>query len=231
MASASLPESTRSAVAVASALRNREVSAVEVAQDQLARLERVRAAFGAVAGAEPDRTLADATTSDVRLRVGTARPLEGVPITVKDWIDVEGWPVAGSIGAASRSSTRARRDRGRAFASGRRGRHRDHDRARRQPCARPHRQPPRRDARARWFVLRRGRRRRRGRVATRARERLGRQHPAARGVVRRLRIEAELRPGAAHRSLPAPRFALGRGRTVIGPARRTRSTTSRSCCS
>jgi hypothetical protein len=208
MASASLPESTRAAVALASALRNREVSAVEVAQDQLARLERVRAAFGGVAAREPDRTLADATTSDVRLRAGTARPLEGVPITVKDWIDVEGWPVAGS--SAEHRDRRPERDAtavarlraAGAVVAGITTALAD------SPCARPHRQP--RDARARWFVLRRGGPRRRGGVAARARERRGRQHPTARGLVRRLRIEAELRPGPAHRSLPAPRLALGR---------------------
>jgi amidase len=108
MASASLPDSSRSAGALASALRNGEISATALARDHLTRLERVRSYFGAVAALQPDRTLADAAASDARLRAGTARPLEGVPITVKDWIDVEGWPVAGS--AAVHRDRRPERD-------------------------------------------------------------------------------------------------------------------------
>jgi amidase len=48
----------------------------------------------AVAWFEDDRVLADARTVDQRS--GRPRGLHGVPITVKDWIDVEGFPCAGT---------------------------------------------------------------------------------------------------------------------------------------
>ena len=86
---------TGGALGLAAALRAREVGAVEVAHDLLARLERLEPVIGAVAAIDPERTLADAEASDRRLRTGEARPLEGVPFTVKDWIDAAGWPVAG----------------------------------------------------------------------------------------------------------------------------------------
>jgi len=86
------------ALGLARALREREVSAVEVASDLLRRLERLEPIIGAVAATEPERTLAGAAAADRRLREGTARALEGVPFAVKDWIDVEGWPVLGATG-------------------------------------------------------------------------------------------------------------------------------------
>jgi amidase len=63
----------------------------------MARLEALGASTGGVAALDPERTLADARESDERLRAGASatRPLEGVPITVKDWIDVAGWPIVG----------------------------------------------------------------------------------------------------------------------------------------
>jgi amidase len=83
------------ALALAAALRAGERSAVEVARELLDRLERLRPLIGAVAATDPERTLADAAAADRRPRAGDARPLEGVPFTVKDWIDAEGWPVTG----------------------------------------------------------------------------------------------------------------------------------------
>jgi amidase len=84
-----------SAQELAAQLRTGQVSATEVVQTTLERLEGLTASLGAVAALDPQRSLADAAESDRRFRDGSARPLEGVPITVKDWIDVEGWPVAG----------------------------------------------------------------------------------------------------------------------------------------
>lgn len=90
---------TRTALGLAAALRAGEVGAVEVARDLLERLDRLVPMIGAVAATEPERTLAAAAESERRLRSGAARPLEGVPFTVKDWIDVEGWPVLGATAA------------------------------------------------------------------------------------------------------------------------------------
>ena len=89
---------TWTALRLAAALRAGEVGAVEVARDLLARLERLAPVIGAVAATDPERTLAAAAESDRRLLAGTARAIEGVPFTVKDWIDVAGWRVLGATG-------------------------------------------------------------------------------------------------------------------------------------
>jgi amidase len=89
---------TWTALGLAAALRAGEVTAVEVARDLLERLDGLRPVIGAVATTDPERTLAAAAESDRRLNSGTARAIEGVPFTVKDWIDVAGWRVLGATG-------------------------------------------------------------------------------------------------------------------------------------
>jgi Asp-tRNA(Asn)/Glu-tRNA(Gln) amidotransferase A subunit family amidase len=90
-------DSAGSARATAAALRSGRLTAVECVAAALARLEALEPRIGSVAAVDPRRSLADAAVADARLRAGAGRLLEGVPITVKDWIDVEGWPVTGSI--------------------------------------------------------------------------------------------------------------------------------------
>src|SRR4051794_16772448 len=85
-------------VGLADALGAGECTAVEVATVVLDRLERWTPVIGAVAVTDPDRTLREAEAADERRRSGMARPLEGVPFTVKDWIDTAGWPVSGATG-------------------------------------------------------------------------------------------------------------------------------------
>jgi amidase len=89
---------SRTALGLARALRAGECGAVEVARDLLERLDRLVPVIGAVAATDPERTLAQAAAADRRLCAGEARSLEGVPFTVKDWIDAEGWPVTGARG-------------------------------------------------------------------------------------------------------------------------------------
>jgi amidase len=84
---------------IARALRARECSAVELARERLAVLDDVSPRIGAVAATDPGRTIDDARAADERLRAGTARTLEGIPLTVKDWIDVAGWPITGATGS------------------------------------------------------------------------------------------------------------------------------------
>ena len=82
---------------MAAALRAGECTAVEVAQDLLLRLDSLEPLIGAVAATDPARTIAEAEAADKRLCAGEARAFEGVPFTVKEWIDVAGWPVSGTI--------------------------------------------------------------------------------------------------------------------------------------
>src|SRR5262245_16389083 len=64
-------------------LRNRAFSALEVAEAHLAAMGQARA-LNAYVLATPERAQAMARAADVRLRSGDARPLEGLPLGIKD---------------------------------------------------------------------------------------------------------------------------------------------------
>ena len=72
-----------SAKQLASALADKKISSVEVAQHFLARAE-AHSALGAYVDVNREVTLAQAATSDNRLAAGNAGALEGVPIAHKD---------------------------------------------------------------------------------------------------------------------------------------------------
>lgn len=72
----------------------REVSATELAQHFLERLERTNPAINAVAWLDEDRVLAQAGEADTALASGSSGPLTGLPITVKDNLAVAGLPCA-----------------------------------------------------------------------------------------------------------------------------------------
>ena len=73
-----------------------EQSAIEGVSASLAALRRVDDATGAVASFNDDRALADAARLDRSRSAGLpGGPLRGVPVTVKDWIVVEGFPCLG----------------------------------------------------------------------------------------------------------------------------------------
>jgi len=66
-------------------LERRELSAVELMQATLARIDALNPTLNAfVAFREREQLLADASAADVRLARGEARPLEGIPLGVKD---------------------------------------------------------------------------------------------------------------------------------------------------
>src|SRR5262245_32032317 len=64
-------------------LRKRELSAAEVTRAHLAAMERARA-LNAYVLETPEQALAMAKAADARLMSGDARPLEGIPLGIKD---------------------------------------------------------------------------------------------------------------------------------------------------
>src|SRR5918911_347676 len=68
----------------------RDISAVELLEATLERIAAVNPAVNAVVGLEAEPARAAARDSDRRIAAGEARPLEGLPITVKDAFDVAG---------------------------------------------------------------------------------------------------------------------------------------------
>lgn len=75
----------------------REISSVELALRSLARIAAVNPGLNALIALDPDGALAAAAESDRRIARGEARPLEGLPISIKDAFNVAGFPA--SVGA------------------------------------------------------------------------------------------------------------------------------------
>src|SRR5438477_12406037 len=70
-------------------LRKREFSAVELADAHLAAMERARA-LNAFVLETPDIAGAMAAEADARIGAGQARPLEGIPLGIKDLFATRG---------------------------------------------------------------------------------------------------------------------------------------------
>jgi amidase len=80
-----------SAAAIAQAIRDKRVSAVEVVEAHLRRIEAVNPALNAVVCLAGERARAEARAADQALARGEIRgPLQGVPITIKDSLDTAG---------------------------------------------------------------------------------------------------------------------------------------------
>ncbi|MCC7370747.1 MAG: amidase [Chloroflexi bacterium] len=87
---------SRSAASMARAVRNREVSSVELVEAHLRRIDAVNPSLNAIIHLDAAGALAAARTADARLADGApAGPLHGVPVTVKDNLDVAGLPCTG----------------------------------------------------------------------------------------------------------------------------------------
>jgi aspartyl-tRNA(Asn)/glutamyl-tRNA(Gln) amidotransferase subunit A len=78
-----------SLAAARDALVKKEVSAVELTKAQIAAMEQGRA-LNCFIVETPEKALAMAAQSDARLAVGEARPLEGIPLGIKDLYCTEG---------------------------------------------------------------------------------------------------------------------------------------------
>ena len=83
--------------ALSDAVGARRVTARAVAEESLARVMMAQAAFGAFLSTDAGKTLREAEEVDRRVRSGESLPLAGVPLAVKDNINVAGRPsTAGS---------------------------------------------------------------------------------------------------------------------------------------
>ena len=82
-----------SAAELGALMRRREVSAEEVARNAIARLHQVEPALNAFIHVDEQGALAAARQADRRLAAGgEIPPLNGIPVSVKDLIDVAGMP-------------------------------------------------------------------------------------------------------------------------------------------
>ena len=93
-----------SATALAKAVANKRISAVELVQGYLDRIAAVNPSINAVVATCPERALKEAKLADAALASGQALgPLHGVPFTIKDSLDTEGVvSTAGTMGHAGR---------------------------------------------------------------------------------------------------------------------------------
>jgi aspartyl-tRNA(Asn)/glutamyl-tRNA(Gln) amidotransferase subunit A len=80
----------KSLTELARALATKEISAAELAQHYLARIEAARE-LNAFIEVEPERTLEAARAADARIAAGNAGPLTGVPVAHKDVFVTRGW--------------------------------------------------------------------------------------------------------------------------------------------
>jgi amidase len=84
--------SFKTAVELSAALAAKKVSAVELAQDVIGRIERHEAKINAVCVRDFERGLAAARAADAALARGEHKPLLGIPMTVKESYNVAGLP-------------------------------------------------------------------------------------------------------------------------------------------
>jgi len=91
--------SFRSAVELSAALAAKKVSAVELAQDAISRIERHDAKVNAVCVRDFERGLTAARAADAELARGVTKPLLGIPMTVKESYNVAGLPTTWGIPA------------------------------------------------------------------------------------------------------------------------------------
>src|SRR5215831_11462611 len=82
-------QTTRQLVA---ALQNREVSAAELLEQAIGRIEAHDGAINAVVVRDFERARAAAAAADAALARGERHPLLGIPMTVKEAINVAGLP-------------------------------------------------------------------------------------------------------------------------------------------
>ncbi|NOJ46694.1 amidase [Bradyrhizobium archetypum] len=89
--------SFKTAVELSAALAAKKVSAVELAEDAIGRIERHDAKINAICVRDYERAIAAARAADAELARGLQRPLLGIPVTVKESYNVAGLPTTWGI--------------------------------------------------------------------------------------------------------------------------------------
>src|SRR4051794_24158541 len=84
--------SFKTATECSAALRAKKVSALELAQDAIGRIERHDVKINAVCVRDFERGLAAARDADAALARGETKPLLGLPLTVKESYNIAGLP-------------------------------------------------------------------------------------------------------------------------------------------
>lgn len=84
------PERAQSVTETLTSLRRGEIKAVDVTRKALERAKLCKAEMKAFSRLDRERALTAAADSDKRYNEDRARPLEGVPVAVKDMIDIAG---------------------------------------------------------------------------------------------------------------------------------------------
>lgn len=98
-----------SATELARLIRTRDVSAVDVVEASLARIEALNPSLNAFISVNRDRARREAAAADARIRRGeTGGALLGVPLSIKSSMEVEGQPW--ETGSASRRGVRGTAD-------------------------------------------------------------------------------------------------------------------------
>ena len=87
----------RSATELVEAMARRQVSAVELTEAAIARIERLDAAINAICVRDFDRALTAARDADEARARGEVRPLLGIPMTIKESFHVAGLPTTWGI--------------------------------------------------------------------------------------------------------------------------------------
>lgn len=84
--------SFKTAVELSAALAAKKISAVELAEDVIGRIERHDAKINAICVRDFERGLAAARSADAELARGVRKPLLGLPMTVKESYNIAGLP-------------------------------------------------------------------------------------------------------------------------------------------
>jgi amidase len=89
--------SFKTAVELSVALKAKKVSAVELAQDAIGRIERHDGRINAICVRDFDRALETARAADAALARGESKPLLGIPLTIKESYNIAGLPTTWGI--------------------------------------------------------------------------------------------------------------------------------------